>query len=245
MRHLLALCLLPFVLSGCALLVLGAIGETGISVAEERSLGTKIDDYGIYAAVHDQFVKSEHDGLTIDATVNVRAGRVMLTGNMKSAEMAQQAVAAAQRAKGVKEVIDELIINPDATYTAAANDLLVKKNLVARLIIAKDVWNINYSTDVVAGTAYLLGLTKTQAEMDKVLHIARTTKGVKRVVNHLQIGDPSISSRAAPTPVVTESPIAPATAPLPPTDGTISTEPVDSDDIAAPSSTPASTPVWR
>jgi hypothetical protein len=46
---------------------------------------------------------------------------------------------------------------------------------------------INYSIDVQNGVAYLIGRVKDKAELDRALNIARTTKGIKRVVSHLQI----------------------------------------------------------
>lgn len=245
MRKLIALCLLPAVLSGCAVLLTSAVTEVGVSAAEERSFGTKIDDHVVYLAVHDQFLKSEKNDLVVMTTINVRHGRVMLTGNVPSHEVAQQAVSLARQSKGVKEVIDELIVNPNSTYGAAANDLLVKKNLEARLLMTRDVWVINYSIDVVAGNAYLLGYVKDNAEMSRVVNIVRTTKGVKRMVNHLLVNDAIASENidAAPTPPVTESPILP---PQSPTEGTISTEPVESSDVSAPQ--PAAKPAaprWR
>lgn len=252
MRRFLAVCLLPFTLSGCALLVLGAAGETGVSVVEDRSLGAKVDDHVIYAAVNDQFVQSGHDGLVISATVNVRNARVMLTGHVDSQAIVDKAVAAAWKAKGVKEVYNELIVNPDAGYGQAASDILVKRNLVARFLITKDLWNINYSSEVVDGTAYIIGTVKSRAELDKVIEVARTTKGVKKVVSHLQIlgtqDAPSSAPASSASPAVT-APVASA----PPTDGTIATEPVESSDLNAPASAPASspaapaktTPTWR
>ena len=244
MRTLIALCLLPLALSGCALFVLGAAGETGISIAEDRSIGTKVDQV-VYAAVQDQFVKGQHDGLVIAATVNVRNGRVMLTGNVASEQLAQAAVAAAWKAKGVKEVINHLIVNPNSTYGAAANDLLVKKNLVSRFIITKGVWYINYSSDVVAGNAYLLGYVKDHAELDRVLHIARTTKGVKQVYSHLLIDanahtDAASTNAAAPVADVIEHDTAPATHSTVP-----ATDTIDSNDITSPNYPTTAKPTWR
>jgi osmotically-inducible protein OsmY len=238
MPRLIVLCVLPLLLPGCALFVLGAAGQTGISIAEERSLGTKVDDQVVYAAVNDQFVKGEHDGLVISATVNVRHGRVMLTGNVASEQIARNAVAAAWKAKGVKEVINHLIVNPNSTYAAAANDLLVKKNLVSRLIITKDVWYINYSTDVVAGNAYLLGYVRDRAELDRVLQLARTTKGVKKVYSHLLINaqahrDAASTSDGAPVADVMERDVVPAP------------DTIDSNDITSPNYPTTAKPTWR
>ena len=241
MRKLLAVLCLPFVISGCATAVVSALGHTGITVAEDRSIGTKVDDHVIIAAINDQFLKSGHEGLVVSATVNVREGRVLLTGNVPSAEMAQEAVAAARRTKGVREVYDELIINPDATYGAAANDILIKKNMVARILLTKDIYNINYSSDVVAGNAYIIGRTKNQAELDKVLQVIRTTKGVKKVVSYLVVGN-ATNPQAAPVQPVTQSPVSQPSSTSAPTDGTITTESVDSNELDAPATSPIAAP---
>ena len=68
-----------------------------------------------------------------------------------------------------------------------ASDSLIKRNLEGRLLLTKDVWVINYSLDVTEGTAYIIGRVKDTAELNRVLNVARTTRGVKRVVSHLQV----------------------------------------------------------
>ncbi len=241
MRSIIALCLLPFALCACPLLVIGAVGETGITIAESRDVGTKLDDQVMYTNINNQFIEDKNNGLTISATVNVRHGRVMLTGNVASQQLAQKAVAAAWKVKGVKEVYNDLIINPDSTYGAATNDLIVKKNLVSRFIITKNVWYINYSSDVVAGNAYLLGDVKDQAELDRVLQIARTTKGIKRVVSHLRINAhahddvDNSTSRAAPVAPVMDTTGSTVSAP----------DSIQTKDITSPDYPPEAKPTWH
>ena len=187
MRRLLVLCSLPLLLNGCAGLLLTAGTQSGIAVAENRSIGRKVDDTVIYTDLTNQFVQASQTDLLGHVTFNVRYARVMLTGTVKTEEDAQKAVALSWKAKGVTEVINELIVNPDSGILSTAADALAKHNLEARLLITKGVWVINYSIDVQGGTAYLIGRVKDQAELDRVFNIARTTKGVKRVVSHLQI----------------------------------------------------------
>jgi osmotically-inducible protein OsmY len=187
MRALWVLTLLPLLLSGCAGMLVSAGTQAGIAVAENRSIGRKVDDTVIYTDLTNQFLQADKAELLGDVTFNVRYGRVMLTGNVKSEEDAARAVALSWKAKGVTEVINELIINPNATLLDTAEDVVVKRNLEARLLITKGVWVINYSIDVQGGIAYLIGRVKNQAELDRVFQIARTTKGIKRVVSHLQI----------------------------------------------------------
>lgn len=174
-------------LAGCEAVVVGAVTETGVIIAEERSAGRKFDDVGIYAAINRRFLESDANDVLVNVTINVRHGRVMLTGNVNSSQSAQRAVSEAWQVKDVQEVINEIEVNPSKSFFNNANDAVIKKNLEARLFLTKDVWVINYSIDVVNGTAYLLGNVFHQREMDAVLNVARTTKGVKKVVNHLRI----------------------------------------------------------
>lgn len=187
LRHLIALALVPLTLTGCVAAGVAAGTEAGVSLAEERSLGTKVDDVVIYTDINRQYLLTNSSDLFAGVTVKVRHARVLLTGNVSSQDTAQKAVELAWKARGVEEVINEIVVNPNSKFVDTANDALIKKNLEGRLLITKDVWVINYSLDVVNGTAYMLGRVHDQAEMDRALNVARTTKGVKRVVNYLQI----------------------------------------------------------
>jgi osmotically-inducible protein OsmY len=187
MRRLLVLCSLPLLLNGCAGALVSTGAQVGMAVAENRSLGRKVDDTVIYTDLSNQFVQDNQASLLGKVTFNVRYARVMLTGNVDSDDEAQRAVALSWKAKNVIEVINELNVNTESGLLDVAGDSIIKRNLESRLLITKGVWVINYSIDVTNGTAYLIGRVKDQAELDRALNVARTTRGVKRVVSHLQI----------------------------------------------------------
>jgi len=198
MRRLLLLALTTTLLSGCAGMLVSAGTQAGIAVAENRSIGRKVDDTVIYTDLANQFAQADQAALLGKVTFNVRYARVMLTGTVKSETDAQKAVELSWKAKGVTEVINELVINPDTSLMDVANDIVIKRNLEARLLITKDVWVINYSIDVQGGTAYLIGRVKDQAELNRALNVTRSTKGVKRVVSHLQINADTQHTIASP-----------------------------------------------
>ena len=172
--------------SGCAALVIGAATATGNVIADERTTGQQVDDVGIYTQVNRRFFESDVNDLLTNVTVNVRNGRVLLTGNVDKQATAERAIAEAWRVKDVTEVINEVEIRPDSSIGNNLNDALIKKNLEGRLFITEGVMVTNYSIDVVNGVAYFLGRVADQTELDKVMRIARSTKGVKKVVSHLQ-----------------------------------------------------------
>ncbi len=196
MRKLLALLALPLLLNGCMSAVVSAGAEVAETAAENRSAGRKVDDKLLYADVYNQYSKADRADLISKVNLNTRFARVMLTGTVKSEADAQAAGELAWKAAGIEEVINEIVVDPEKSHFTTANDSLVKRNLEARLFITKDVWVINYSLDIQNGVAYIIGRVKDQAELDRVLTVCRTTKGVKRVVSHLQIS----TEREKPTP---------------------------------------------
>lgn len=243
MRTALLLLALPLALSGCVAAAVSAGTEAGVSLAEERSVGTKVDDATLYTDISNRLIQAGQS-LYGDVTVRVRHQRVMLTGIVATEALAQRAVSLAWQAKGSKEVINEIIVG-DSKFLDTANDALVKKNLESRLFLTKDVWVINYSLDVVNGTAYLLGRVYDRAELNRVMNVVRTTKGVKRVINHLQVraemapeiaapatgADPSTvpAYRTADPAYGSSLPASIDTAP--PTDGTIGIDAVSSSEL--------------
>ena len=177
----------PLLLTACPSLVVSAGAEVATTAMENRSAGRKVDDKLLYADVYNQFTKADRSDLIKEVNLNTRFARLMLTGTVKSEADAQKAVELAWKAKNVEEIINELVIDPNKSFYGTANDSLVKRNLEARLLITKEVWVINYSLDIQNGVAYIIGRVKNQGELDRVLNVCRTTRGVKRVISHLQI----------------------------------------------------------
>lgn len=198
MRRLALLALMPALLSGCIPLLVAGGTETGVTLAENRSVGRKVDDTVIYTDVTNVFLQNDAAELLTQVSFNIRYGRVMLTGFIDSQANAERAVALVWKARGVLEVINELVVAPERSYATIAEDSLVKRNLESRLLFTKDVWVINYSLDVTDGTAYLIGRVHDQAELNRALNVARTTRGVKRVVSHLQINPDTQNGNASP-----------------------------------------------
>lgn len=180
------LLVLPMVLSGCVGTVITGLAEGTKAIVDERSLGAQVDDTTIYTAINRYFIQKENGDVLLNVTVNVRHARVLLTGNVDKAESAGLATELAWRARGVQEVINEINVMPDTRFWNNANDALIQRNLEARLLITKGVWVVNYSIDVVNGTVYFLGAVEDDTELQRVLNVARSTKGIKRIVSYLK-----------------------------------------------------------
>lgn len=188
MRVYLAICALSLT-AACQSVIMSSAQEGVMAVAEDRSVGQVIDDATIYTNINHFFLQSDVRDLLPHVHVAVRQGRVLLTGAVDHPETPAHAVALAWQAKGVKEVINEMEVLPDSGLVAGATDRILDKQVEARLTVTKVVNILNYSVDVVNSRVYLLGLVANQDELNRVLQVTRTTKGIREVVSHLRMAN--------------------------------------------------------
>jgi hyperosmotically inducible periplasmic protein len=67
-------------------------------------------------------------------------------------------------------------------------DAAITSEVKTKFLAEPGVSGLAINVDTTNGVVTLTGTVKTQAEMNKAMTVARNSKGVKRVVNHLKIG---------------------------------------------------------
>jgi osmotically-inducible protein OsmY len=178
-------------LAGCASaplgIMAGAGATTGVAAWEERGLKGAVSDTVIRAQINDAWFKRDVD-MYREVNLDVYEGRVLLTGAVPNQKARADAVRLAREVQGVRDVIDE--IQPDgATITDIARDTWITTQLRSQMTFDKQVQSINYSIVTVNGAVYLIGIAQDQAELDRVLNMARRLASVKRVVSHVLLRD--------------------------------------------------------
>lgn len=173
-------------LSGCVSMAIGAAATGGVAVAEERSVGTVVDDFTINVAVNESLFNF-NESLFQDVSVDVTEGRVLLTGKVPEPDDRVDAVRLAWQADGVKEVINEIQVTDTGGIESYLTDVRISNELRADLLFDRGVSSINYNVETVGGIVYLSGIAQSQAELDLVIDHARTISGVKEVISHVRI----------------------------------------------------------
>lgn len=183
--------ILLLTLPGCAGLVLGGAATSGYLATQERSVGRGIDDIGIDAQITHVFLQSDINELLPNVNSNVVEGRVLLTGDVAREDTARKAVELVWQIEGVQEVINEIQVG-EGSFGDAANDQWINAQLDSRLVFTKGVRSVNYNTRIINGIVYIVGIAQDRAELDRVLEVARTIKGVKQVISHIRLkNDPN------------------------------------------------------
>ena len=167
--------------------VLASGGATTMVIAEgDKSLGTAIDDATIKLNISRKFLTSGNN-LFIDIDTSVVEGMVLLTGIVKNQESRIEAVKIVWEVEGVKEVINEIDIGDKTSIKEYANDVWITTQIKA--LAAKDIGlrSISYNIETIRGKVYLTGITSRPEQLEILVKIIKSVKGVKEVVNYVVV----------------------------------------------------------
>jgi len=167
--------------------ILATGGATTMVVAEgDRSLGTVVDDATIKVNIASKFISSD-DNLFININTNVLEGRVLLTGLVDNQEIRIDAVRRVWEIGGIKEVINEIEIGNRASLKDYGKDLWI--NTQAKGLAAKTIGLrfLAYNFETIRGKVYIAGITSRPEQLDKVIEVVKTIKGVTEIINYVVI----------------------------------------------------------
>ncbi len=152
--------------------------------ASSRNLDKSVTDIGANAELKAVlFADRSHDYGDVDLTIF--EGRLMLTGTMKSEEGRRKLLENAWKADGVDQVIDEIIVGGGTSLGQGIEDSRIDATLRARLITDGDVKSADYKASVSKAVVYLIGVARSEAQLNQALEVARSISGVERVVSHV------------------------------------------------------------
>lgn len=177
------------VTSGCVPVVAGGVASGTTVAMQERTFGTAIDDTTIAAKIKNKFIQKDTNSLFANVGVEVKEGRVLLTGAVKNPDTAVEAVRLTWEVQGVREVINEIQVSDQSGLNTLGNDSFITANIRSRLLLDKNVRSVNYNVETVRGVVYLMGIAQDQRELETVTTIARNTRGVNKVISHVVLKD--------------------------------------------------------
>jgi len=176
--------LLATQLSACGILAVGGVAAGASVMADRRTPGVQAIDNGIEMQANAALSKKFGDNAHINVTSFNQ--KVLLTGEAKDADIKGEAEAYVKAMKNARTVFNEIVIGPNSTYTARANDSYLESKIKTQLIFT-DKLPSNSMSIVAEGTSvYLMGIL-TQSEADLAKKVASNTNGVKDVYVYFDI----------------------------------------------------------
>ena len=171
-------------LSACGVLAVGGVAAGASVMADRRSPAVQVTDKGIELEVGNALDKKFGDSAHINVTSFNQ--KVLLTGEVKNSDIKEQVEAYAKANKNARSIFNELVIGPNSTYSARANDSYLESKVKTQMIFTEQL--PSNSMDIVAegSSIYLMGiLTQHEAEIAK--KVASNINGVKDVYAYFDI----------------------------------------------------------
>ena len=176
--------LISSLLSGCGVLAVGGVVAGTSVLADRRSPAVQAIDKGIELEAGNALGKRYGDSAHINVTSFNQ--KVLLTGEVKDADIKGQAGAYVKAMKNARSVFNELVVGPNSTFTARANDSYLESKIKTQMIFT-DKLPSNSMTIIAEGSSvYLMGiLTQNEAAIAKKL--TSNIDGVKDVYAYFDI----------------------------------------------------------
>jgi osmotically-inducible protein OsmY len=171
-------------LSACAPLVVGGAVMGSLVATDRRTSGAQLEDEGIELRAANRI--RDNQGERGHVNVNSYNRRVLLTGEVPSAQDKQLVEQIVTRVDNVQLVVNELAVLGNTSLTQRTSDILVAGRIKAAMVDSKDLFANAYQVVTERGTVYLMGRV-TQREADRATEIARSTPGVQKVVRVFEI----------------------------------------------------------
>ena len=174
-------------LQSCAAPILGGVGAIAFSSsAQEKGLGTSINDKVIYVKLRNAIYDWD-PSVSEKISISVNSGSILITGTLNNIEKRIELTKVIWEVNGVKEVNNEVQISETNNLKNIAKDLASLGEIKARLMASKQLNSLNFSIDVVNNIAYISGIASSEEEISLVTQIAQEARFIKEVQNFVKV----------------------------------------------------------
>ncbi len=171
-------------LQGCFPVVATGVAVGVLAVTDRRTVGTQAEDETVEWKVSNRVGNRFGDKLHLNATSYNR--KILLTGEVPSEEAKIQIGEIASRVENVNGIYNELVVGAVSSLSARSNDAYITSKVKTRFIDASQFAPNHVKVVTEAGIVHLLGIVNDR-EAKAAVQVARTTSGVLKVVNLMEV----------------------------------------------------------
>jgi len=171
-------------LQGCFPVVAGGMTAGVLMATDRRSSGTYVEDEGIEVKAAVRIADQFKDQVHVNITSYNR--KVLLTGEAPNEEVKAQIERVVSVVPNVAGITNDIQVAGVSSLSSRSNDAYITSKVKARFIDGQRFAANHVKVVTEASVVYLLGLV-TEREAKAAIEVTRTTAGVRKVVNVLEI----------------------------------------------------------
>lgn len=191
-----ALCLIAAMipLSGCVAAAVGAAGAAGVAAFQDKTMGESLDDANASNALKTRLMTSDPRAFN-EVDVEVANKVALLSGRVPTMEDRHRAEQIAWEVALIDVVANELQVREQGGVLQNLNDEWITTRIRSRLVTDGDIKSVNVNIETYDGTVYLMGIARSQAELQLIAETASKVRGVKEVVSYIQVRNGPVTAR--------------------------------------------------
>ena len=171
-------------LQGCFPAIATGVAVGVMTVTDRRTVGAQTEDETIEWKVSNRVTERFGDKVHINATSYNR--KVLLTGEVADESTRAEIAKIASSIENVVGTFNELQISGISSLSARSTDSYITSKVKTRFIDAGKFSPNHVKVVTEAQVVYLMGIVN-ENEARSAIYVARTTEGVRKVVNILEI----------------------------------------------------------
>ncbi len=171
-------------LQGCFPVIATGVAVGVLAATDRRTVGAQAEDESIEWKVSSRVKEKLGDKIHLNVTSYDR--KVLLTGEVPNEQARETAGDIASKVENVAGIYNELAVAGTASLTSRSSDTFITSKVKTRFIDANQFAPNHVKVVTEAGVVYLLGIVN-ENEAKAAIQVARTTDGVRKVVNVMQV----------------------------------------------------------
>ena len=173
-------------LQGCAAVVVGSAAVATKTATDPRTVGTQVDDGTLELRVSNALAKDQQIKNDAHIVATAYQGKVLLTGQAPSSDVASRAKQIAVGVDGATEVYNEIRVGAKVSLGTSSSDTWITTKIRSQLLGSDQVKSSNVKVTTENGEVFLLGLVTPQ-EAQAAADLASRVSGVKHVTTAFTI----------------------------------------------------------
>ncbi len=172
--------------SGCVAAT-GLVAVSAATVAvQDRTLGRSIDDATASSTVKTRLMAlDERAYLRLD--VEMAEGTMLLSGTVPTAEHKAMAEQIAWSVSGVEDVANEAVVGRSPSVLRSGLDNFITAQVRTKIVSDSQIKGVNYNIETQKGVVYLMGVARSDEELQRAAEAASMVRGVERVVSYVVV----------------------------------------------------------
>lgn len=172
--------------SGCAAVSGVTAATVGAATGQDRSAGRSIDDASAATEMRRRLSAFDrHAYAHVD--VEVSQGQMLLAGTAPRQEDKDFAERIAWNVRTVEAVSNQIVVGASPSMVRSSQDNFISAQVRTKLMSDTAIKAVNFNVQTQQGVVYLMGLARSDEELQRAAEIASLVGGVQKVVSYVVV----------------------------------------------------------